>query len=74
MRRIAEKIEYSPTTIYLYFKDKPELFHSLCEELFLRLVRDLDKISKSARAPTKTCAEGFYVTGTLSGSGNALSV
>ena len=22
MRKIAEKIEYSPTTIYLYFKDK----------------------------------------------------
>lgn len=28
IRKIAEKIEYSPTTIYLYFKDKNEiLFH-----------------------------------------------
>jgi AcrR family transcriptional regulator len=26
MRKIAERIEYSPTTIYLYFKDKNELF------------------------------------------------
>ena len=25
MRKIAEKIEYSPTTIYLYFRDKADL-------------------------------------------------
>jgi AcrR family transcriptional regulator len=30
MRKIAEKIEYSPTTIYLHFKDKDELVHELC--------------------------------------------
>ena len=29
MRKIADKIEYSPTTIYLYFKDKNELFYAL---------------------------------------------
>ena len=30
MRKIAEKIEYSTTTIYLYFQDKVDLldFHS----------------------------------------------
>ena len=26
LRKIAERIEYSPTTIYLYFKDKNEQF------------------------------------------------
>ena len=26
IRNIAEKIEYSPTTIYLYFKDKDDIF------------------------------------------------
>ena len=31
MRRIAEKIEYSPTTIYIYFKDKAELFQALVD-------------------------------------------
>lgn len=29
MRRIAESIEYSPATIYLYFKDKNEIFYAL---------------------------------------------
>lgn len=43
MRRVAEKIEYSPTTIYLYFKDKTELLREVCEEAFTKLgdaVRD----------------------------------
>jgi AcrR family transcriptional regulator len=29
IRRIADLIEYSPTTVYLYFKDKDEIFASL---------------------------------------------
>lgn len=29
IRKIAEKIEYSPTTIYLYFKDKNEILFQL---------------------------------------------
>jgi AcrR family transcriptional regulator len=29
IRRIADMIEYSPTTIYLYFKDKNEIFFEL---------------------------------------------
>src|ERR1700743_2772451 len=29
IRRIAELIEYSPTTVYLYFKDKDEIFYGL---------------------------------------------
>jgi AcrR family transcriptional regulator len=37
MRRIAEKIEYSPATIYTYFKDKDEILDCLCEETFLKL-------------------------------------
>jgi len=34
MRKIAEKIEYSPTTIYLYFQDKADLLDCICEETF----------------------------------------
>jgi AcrR family transcriptional regulator len=30
MRKIAEAIEYSPTAIYAYFKDKAELMRELC--------------------------------------------
>src|ERR1035437_6302722 len=37
MRKIAEKIEYSPATIYTYFKDKEEILDSLCEETFCQL-------------------------------------
>ena len=34
MRKIADKIEYSPTTIYLYFKDKSEILYSLLNMAF----------------------------------------
>ena len=37
IRTIAEKIEYSPTTIYLYFKDKDDIFYALHQEGFLLL-------------------------------------
>ena len=37
MRKVAEKIEYSPTAIYLHFADKEDLFHQLCQEDFGRL-------------------------------------
>ena len=37
IRNIAEKIEYSPTTIYLYFKDKDDIFCELHKEGFLLL-------------------------------------
>jgi AcrR family transcriptional regulator len=38
MRRIAEAIEYSPTTIYNHFEDKDDLVRALCEEDFSRLL------------------------------------
>ena len=34
MRRIAQKIEYSPTTIYPYFRDKDGPIQELCQETF----------------------------------------
>ncbi len=41
MRRIAEKIEYSPTTIYLYFQDKAGLLDCIVEERLVELVHQL---------------------------------
>jgi AcrR family transcriptional regulator len=38
MRRIADAIEYSPTTIYNHFEDKDDLVLSLCHEDFGRLL------------------------------------
>ncbi len=37
MRRVAEKIEYSPTAIYVHFADKQQLFHELCQQDYARL-------------------------------------
>jgi AcrR family transcriptional regulator len=37
MRKIADKIEYSPASIYTYFNDKDEILDCLCEETFLKL-------------------------------------
>ena len=39
IRKIAEKIEYSPGTIYLYFQDKAEILAQISEETFSRLER-----------------------------------
>jgi AcrR family transcriptional regulator len=34
IRKIAAKIEYSPTTIYLYYKDKAEIITDMSNELY----------------------------------------
>jgi AcrR family transcriptional regulator len=44
IRNIAEKIEYSPGTIYLYFKDKDEIFHALHEEGFSRFLQQMQPL------------------------------
>jgi len=38
MRKVARKIEYSPTTIYLYFKDKNDLLRNICDQMFQKLI------------------------------------
>lgn len=59
MRRIAEKIEYSPTTIYLYFKDKSELLEQVCAETFSRLVQRLSKILEQPGEPLERLRRGL---------------
>jgi AcrR family transcriptional regulator len=59
MRRIAEKIEYSPTTIYLYFHDKKELLESICEETFGKFVKILEGINKEHKDPLKNLRAGL---------------
>jgi len=46
MRKIADAIEYSPTAIYLYFKDKDELINELCHADFRALAREFQKIAQ----------------------------
>jgi len=44
MRKLARRIGYSPTTIYLYFKDKDEILFCLCEEFYIELYQAILKI------------------------------
>jgi AcrR family transcriptional regulator len=44
MRKLAEKIKYSPGSIYLHFKNKEELFECLAEESFARLLKTLSDL------------------------------
>lgn len=48
IRKIADLIEYSPTTVYLYFKDKDEIFFQLSQvgfEKMLELNQNLTTIA-----------------------------
>lgn len=45
MRKIADAIEYSPTAIYLYFKDKEELLRELCTQDFHHLAQHFQRIA-----------------------------
>ncbi|MBK7599842.1 MAG: TetR/AcrR family transcriptional regulator [Acidobacteria bacterium] len=58
MRKIAEKIEYSPTTIYLYFKDKSDLLVQICEETFAGLAKKLEAIDAKYDDPFEGLKEG----------------
>lgn len=44
MRKIADRIEYSPATIYLHFKDKAELCQTIVGETFDKLKEALERI------------------------------
>jgi len=48
MRKIADKIEYSPTAIYVHFADKDQLFLEICHEDFRRLAQSLIGLAKIA--------------------------
>ena len=51
MRGVAQRIEYSPTTIYLHFKDKTELFNAVCEETFSQLAEKFETLKRMRIVP-----------------------
>jgi AcrR family transcriptional regulator len=59
IRRIAEQIEYSPATIYLYFKDKAELIDAICEELFSQMVDVLGTAADRETEPLRKLRVGL---------------
>jgi AcrR family transcriptional regulator len=46
MRKIAERIEYSPTAIYFHFRDKENLLRELCDTDFGALAHEFQKIAR----------------------------
>jgi AcrR family transcriptional regulator len=59
MRGIAARIDYSPTTIYLYFKDKRGLFEAICEETFSQLAAKLERLQVTPNTPLARLREGL---------------
>src|SRR6266852_5455285 len=59
IRKIAEKIEYAPGTIYLYFRDKAEILDRICEETFSKLLRKMHAIEHDTAAPLDKLRRGL---------------
>jgi len=41
MRKIADAIEYSPTTIYLYYKDKAQIIDDILQEVYKKIISNI---------------------------------
>jgi AcrR family transcriptional regulator len=59
MRKIAEKIEYAPGTIYLYFQDKAEILERLCQETFSKLLQRMRAIHDDHSDPLEGLRRGL---------------
>ena len=62
MRKVADKIDYSPTTIYLYFKNKAELLASVCDETHRNLLNTLETLFQDLSDPVEAlrkCARAY---------------
>ncbi len=51
MRKLAARIEHSPTTIYLYFRDKDDLLFHICENFYATMLREQQEIRKKGASP-----------------------
>ncbi|MEQ1911993.1 MAG: TetR/AcrR family transcriptional regulator [Vicinamibacterales bacterium] len=60
MRKVAERIEYSPTAIYLHFEDKRDLVFQVCEETFGRLVSELVTLETEFKDPVERLRHGMH--------------
>lgn len=62
MRRIADRIEYSPTAIYFHFRDKEALLAELCDCDFRAFAHEFIEIAKIADPVERLkAAGGAYV-------------
>ncbi len=59
MRKVADKIDYSPTAIYLHFQDRDELVFQVCQDLMGGLVRELRRIEEQTADPLAGLRKGL---------------
>ncbi|WP_238882050.1 TetR/AcrR family transcriptional regulator [Clostridium sp. YIM B02551] len=59
IRKIANKIEYSPGIIYHYFKDKGEIISVMVGEGYKRILETISKVPLDRENPEKTLEEGL---------------
>ena len=53
MRKIAERIEYNPATIYFYFRNKEEIFYALQKKAFSAFYRAFNEIRGERKDPSE---------------------
>lgn len=59
MRKVAERIDHSPTAIYLHFKDRDDLVFCACEQVMAGLVRELQDVGDRHRDPLVALKKGL---------------
>jgi AcrR family transcriptional regulator len=59
MRKVAERIDYSPTAIYLHFKNRDDLVFCVCEQLMAGLVKELQHVSDRHADPLVALRKGL---------------
>jgi AcrR family transcriptional regulator len=64
MRQLAERIGYSATTLYLYFRDKDDLLFTIVDDGFVRFGRQLANAANSSTDPWErlTALGQAYIT------------
>lgn len=64
MRQLAERIGYSATTLYLYFRDKDDLLFTIVDNGFVRFGRQLANAANSSTDPWErlTALGEAYIT------------
>jgi AcrR family transcriptional regulator len=60
MRKIAERIEYSPAAIYSYFPGKDDIFFALAEEGFRLLVGHAEETTRGVADPLERLRRGLW--------------
>ncbi|MDR6563366.1 MULTISPECIES: TetR/AcrR family transcriptional regulator [unclassified Arcicella] len=60
IRAIADRVEYSPATIYLYFKDKSEIFFAVHELGFEKLILEMSDAIEGIKNPLEKLRQQGY--------------